>query len=217
MKLSSKTLELLKNYSTINTNYYCPGGSTIKTVSVMKNILAKAKVEEDFPEFGIYDLSEFLSVLSLYEGDAKLNFSTEYVDITWDSVPNTNIRFHFASKKILTISDKDIPESKTEVEFELTSAMLRDVIKTAAVLQVSDIVLRCNTVDVEFGVMDKALKNNNTAMTKLQGMDTSTAYEYHFKAENLKMLPADYTVKISANGAAYFKSTENEYWVALEG
>ena len=56
MKLSKTTLELLKNFATINTNLLVKSGSSLSTVSASKSILAKGTIEESFPqEFAIYD------------------------------------------------------------------------------------------------------------------------------------------------------------------
>ena len=61
MKLSNKTVDVLKNFSTINQNLIIKEGNTLTTMSAMKNIVAKAEVEQTFPkEVAIYDLNEFL-------------------------------------------------------------------------------------------------------------------------------------------------------------
>ena len=68
MKLSEQTVSILKNFSTINQNLVIKQGSEISTMSAMKNIVSKAKVDETFPvEFAIYDLNEFLSAMSLLQ------------------------------------------------------------------------------------------------------------------------------------------------------
>ena len=67
MKLSNHTTSVLKNFATINQNLVIKEGNTITTMSAMKNIVAKADVEETFPqEIAIYDLNEFLASLSLF-------------------------------------------------------------------------------------------------------------------------------------------------------
>jgi hypothetical protein len=67
MKLSTETISVLKNFSTINANLMVKAGSSLSTMSAMKNIVAKADVSEEFPsDFAIYDLNEFLSALSLF-------------------------------------------------------------------------------------------------------------------------------------------------------
>ena len=68
MKLSDKTIKLLKNFSSINQSILFKEGSKLRTISVMKNILAEATVDEEFPkDFGIYDLVQFLNGLDLHE------------------------------------------------------------------------------------------------------------------------------------------------------
>ena len=82
MKLTSNTISILKNFSTINQNLMVKTGNTLSTMSAMKNIVAQAEVTETFPqEFAIYDLNEFLSALSLFE-EPELNFRDQYVTIT---------------------------------------------------------------------------------------------------------------------------------------
>ena len=77
MKLSDATLDVLKNFSTVNQNILEKEGSKLRTMSTMKNILAEAEVTEAFPQdFGIYDLNEFLGVLTLVK-DADLDFSRD--------------------------------------------------------------------------------------------------------------------------------------------
>ena len=65
MKLSKETIEVLKNFSGINQSIVVKEGNKLKTVNSLKNILAHATVEEDFPkEFAIYDLTRFLGLIS---------------------------------------------------------------------------------------------------------------------------------------------------------
>lgn len=65
MKLSSETLAILKNFATINPGIVFKEGNTLSTMSQQKNILADAIVNETFNyTFGIYDLNNFLSVIS---------------------------------------------------------------------------------------------------------------------------------------------------------
>ena len=57
MKLSKQTVELFKNFSTINSNLLLKPGNKIGTISSQKNIMASNTIGETIPnEFGIYDL-----------------------------------------------------------------------------------------------------------------------------------------------------------------
>jgi hypothetical protein len=215
MNLSKKTLEVLKNFATINSNFYYSGEGKIKTISPMKNILADSVIEEDLPEFGIYDLSEFLSVLSLYRSPC-LDFSEDYIDISWEEKANTAVRFHFAAKNILTVSDKTIDIEDFFVSIKLPKDLLSDTVKSAAVLQLSDIVLKSDGITTTFGVIDKKDGNKNSHLTVIDNVDSTTEYEFYFKYENLKMIPNDYTLSISKEGIAKFESEDVTYWVATE-
>ena len=64
--ISKETIDILKNFSSINKSIVIKPGNTIRTLSVNKNILASAKIEESISEqISIYDLSSFLGCLSL--------------------------------------------------------------------------------------------------------------------------------------------------------
>ena len=81
MKLSETTLNLLKNFSSINQSILFKSGTKLRTISVMKNILVEATVSEDFPrDFGIYDLNQFLQGMSLHSSP-ELDFEDEFVTI----------------------------------------------------------------------------------------------------------------------------------------
>ena len=82
MELSENTLEVLKNYSSINQNVMIKQGNTIRTITEARNVLSTAVVDVEFPkDFGIYDLNEFIGALSLVD-KPTLTFADEYVTIS---------------------------------------------------------------------------------------------------------------------------------------
>ena len=77
MKLSDQTLTVLKNFAGINNSILVKQGTQLRTISVAKNILAEAAIDEDFPrDFAIYDLNQFLNGLSLHQ-DPEMDFKEE--------------------------------------------------------------------------------------------------------------------------------------------
>ena len=93
MNLSNETVSVLKNFATINQNLVIKTGSSISTMSAMKNIVASAEVKEDFPtEFAIYDLNEFLASLSLFE-KPSLDFKNDFVVITEDGSTGKALKY----------------------------------------------------------------------------------------------------------------------------
>ena len=118
MKLSDKTLTLLKNFSNINQSILFKEGDSLRTISVMKNILAEARVEESFPkDFGIYDLNQFLNGLSLHQ-KPELHFENEgYVVI---KEGRSRSKYFFADPNVIvTPPDKSLQLPSEDVCFVL--------------------------------------------------------------------------------------------------
>ena len=68
MKLSEQTIEVLQNFSTINQSLLFKSGDVLRTVSPQKTVLAEVTVPDNFEsEFGIYDLGQFLSAMTLID------------------------------------------------------------------------------------------------------------------------------------------------------
>ena len=82
MKLSKETTEILKNFAAINPSLVFQPGNVQKTVSPQKTVLAKANISENIgAEFAIYDLSQFISTVSMFV-DPDLSFGSESVVIS---------------------------------------------------------------------------------------------------------------------------------------
>ena len=82
MRLSTETVALLKNFSSINQSILIRAGKQLRTMSVMKNILVEADIPEEFSrDVAIYDLNQFLNCLSLIE-NAEVNLEDSGIVIT---------------------------------------------------------------------------------------------------------------------------------------
>ena len=215
MKLSDATKEILKNFSEINPNLMITPGREIKTISTMKNILATAGVEENFPqEIAIYDLSEFLGMLSLFN---KPSFAFDDKSMTINEEgTSTKSKYYFADPSILTTPQKDVKMPTTEVEFTLTETDLSKTKKAAAMLQLPDISLKSVDGDIIMSAIDKKNDTANTYGVKVGTTDKK--FDFHFKTEHFKMLPGDYNVHISSKLISNFrhKTKTIQYWIALE-
>jgi hypothetical protein len=214
MKLSDKTVGILKNFSTINQNILIKEGSKLRTMSTMKNILAEADVSEAFPaDFGIYDLNEFLGVLTLAK-DADLNFDNQAF-LTANSGP-TKIKYMYSDPSILTVPPETFNAPETDVDFSMPQDILASVLKASAVMQLPDITIVSNgNPGVEVTATDlKNTSSNN--YTQVLDIDRQP-FECRFKAENLKMISGDYVVNVSTSaGVSHWAGTDVSYWIAME-
>ena len=140
MKLTTETISVLKNFSTINANLMVKSGSSLSTMSAMKNIVAKADVTEEFlSDFAIYDLNEFLSALSLF-GKPDLEFHDDFVIITEEGT-SKSLKYWFSDPSVVTTPSKEISMPSTELTFPLSSDTLNEITKAAAVIGVPDMAL----------------------------------------------------------------------------
>tara|TARA_B100001057_G_scaffold47894_1_gene42670 strand:+ start:1776 stop:2450 length:675 start_codon:yes stop_codon:yes gene_type:complete len=218
MKLSEHTIEVLKNFASINQNLVIKEGSTLTTMSAMKNIVAKADVEESFDkEVAIYDLNEFLASISLFTSPI-LEFNEGFVTIKEENSPKNSLKYFYSDPSVVTSPNKTITMPSKEVSFTLNGENLNKLKRAAGVIQAPDLVLEKKDADVFLTVKDK---KNDTANTFSIDVDTKTEgsnFKFFYKVENLKVMEGNYDVEISSKNISHLKSTNKdvEYWVALE-
>ena len=213
MKLSGETIDVLKNFSNINQNILIKEGTQLRTMSTMKNILAEAPIKETFPrEFGIYDLNEFLGVLTLVN-DAELEFDSEsHLTVNGG---NVKIKYFFSDPSILTTPPETFNPPECDVAFGVSGKTLSSVLKASAVMQLPDIVIEGNTGASITATDLKNTTSNN--YTEQLNSETTQTFKFHFKADNLKMIPGDYQVNASSTAqVSNWVGREVSYWIALE-
>ena len=215
MKLSTDTREVLKNYSTINSNLLVSAGNQIATMSQMKNIVSKATLPDTFEtEFAIYDLNEFLSAMSLFD-DPELDFGDSSVKI---SQGGQSLNYFYSDPTVVTTPKSDITMPDPDATFTLKQSVFNQVLKASAVLGVPDMVLDVNeTGGMNLRVSDR--KNDTSNSFSVEVGDGGTPNQkFFFKVENLKLLSGDYEVLVSSKGISNFKnvSKDIEYFIALE-
>ena len=218
MKLSSETIDVLKNFSNINQNILIKEGDTVRTMSTMKNILASAKVKEEFgQEFGIYDLTEFLGVMSLV-GDPELEFDNDSF-LTINGNGSANIKYFFSDPSILTTPPDSFNAPDCDVSFAVSGDILSSVLKGSAVMQLPDVVFSGVTGSV-VKITTTDLKNTTSnEFTQELSENTTQEFKFHYKADNLKMIPGDYDVSVSTEAlVSNWKNSHKDisYWIALE-
>jgi hypothetical protein len=218
MKLSSETLNTLKNFAAINPNIVIKPGSVIKTMSESKTIMSAATVTESFPyETGIYDLHEFLGVVNMFD-DPDLEFSDDQKSVKV-SQGGRSVKYFFASPSILTSPSKDITMPPCEVTFSISIGDMAQIRKAAAALTVSDVVVEVKDGVGKLMVTDTADATSNSYEMDLANLSAAGVNcKLVFNIANFKFVNDDYDVSISSKLISSFKSknSQTEYWVALE-
>ena len=213
MKISDKTFDILKNFSSINPSISVKVGNTLRTVSEQKNILAQAVIDESFTkEFAIYDLNQFLGLASLFE-DGDFAFGDSAVTI---SEGTNSSRYTYTDPSMVTAPpEKNLELPSREVLFRLFYADLKKVINAANQLSLPEIVVRGKDGHVHLVATDTKNPTSNEFSHDLRA-STEATYDFVFKVENFKFMAQDYDVSISQRGISHFKGDTVEYWVATE-
>jgi len=215
MKLSEKTLNILKNFSSINQSILVKQGNQLRTISVAKNILAEAEIKEDFPrDFAIYDLNQFLNGLSLHQ-DPEMDFSPDsYVSIREGK---RRVKYFYADPNvIISPPEKAIQLPSKDVCFQLDSVTLEKLLKAAAVYQLPDLCAIGEAGVIKLVVRDK---KNDTSIEYAEVVgETDKEFTFNFKIENIKIIPGVYDVVVSSKLLSQFTNSNHDlkYYIALE-
>lgn len=219
MKLSSNTMIVLKNFSSINEGVFIKKGNVIETISKQKNILAKAELEDSFEhEFGIYDLNNFLGVLSLQKDVAELDFDEKNILIK-GFAGKSQIKYRKAAKEMILVPpDKSINMGECKIHFSLSAEEFAWITRVANSLSSPNIAFVSDgqTISIEtFNVKDDSAHVNTT---ELGCGGNGKKYKVIFSTENLKLIDGSYDVKVSPKGIAHFKNTSVpiQYWIMSE-
>jgi hypothetical protein len=213
MNLSKETINILKNYSTISPNILIQEGSVLKTKSVQNTIFSSVTLHDTFPlDFGIYDLTEFLGVLTLF-GNPDLEFNEKFVRISEGS---TSIKYFSADPSVLSYPKQDVIFPSADVSFLLSAETLSLISKTASVLRVPDISFVGADGVLTLIVTDKKNPTSNAFEVKIG--DTDSNFHINFKIEMMKFINSDYQVEISSKKIAKFTASNSdlEYFVGVE-
>ena len=222
MELNTSTVSTLQNFAGINPNVVIRTGNTIKTMTEARNVVASAKLTQEFPrEFGIYDLSEFLSVVNLVDSPT-LDF-TDDKSVTISDVNNlSRVRYFYSDIDILTTPTNQVKMPEPELKFTLDNATL-DKIKRAATALGHDQVKITNAGNgnICFTVFDENNATSNTFNVEIPHKfisDDNVEFEMIYNISNLKLMALDYEVSVSKAMVSHLVNEQQglEYWIALE-
>lgn len=212
MKLSARTVQVLRNFASINPSIQFNEGNVLRTISPNKTMMAKAKLTDSFEsDFAIYDLSRFLGVVSLF-ADPEFVIEERLVRIKSEG---RSVSYTFADPSTIVVPpNKDIAIDEYDVEFDLTSEIFSEIMKAIGVMSFPEL-----TVVGEVGkILLRATDTKNPSSDKydITVGETDKEFVAVFKTENLKIMSDNYRVGISSKGISHFESEDIEYWISIE-
>ena len=216
MKVSERTINLLKNYANINQSIEFREGNVLKTVSPLNTILASVEVEEVFSKtFPIYELSRFLGTLDLFN-NPELDFTDNGVSIT-DDKHEATYRYCGSSSMFQTPPDKDITFPDAEINFDLSQEQFKKTINAANTLGLPEVVVEGDGTEIRLLVSDTGNVSSDNFSTKVGSTDKT--FHMIFKTENFSTIAEGaYNISLSSKRISHFKREGDslQYWIALE-
>lgn len=217
VSVSSKTIEVLKNYLSINKSIIIRPGNVLSTLSVNKNIMSRCVVEETFPQQAdIYDLSMLIGALNLCPNPV-LDFSNDNCLIISDKATKSKSKLYYSDPDLITPPpDKELDLPEEDVSFILSTEDLKRLQQAASTYGVQDLCLYGLDGKMNICVTDK--KNDTSNVYSIELGDTDKEFCYCFKMENLRLIAETYNVSIHMQRVALFEARDGDlkYWIALE-
>tara|TARA_Y100000766_G_C18765184_1_gene535530 strand:+ start:183 stop:854 length:672 start_codon:yes stop_codon:yes gene_type:complete len=217
MELSEKTLKILQNFTTINQSLAFKEGRKLRTISVMKNVLAEAEIEEYIPkDFAIYDLPQFLNTLALYR-DPDIDVSTNPNFAHIKTGTSQRSKYFFSDPSVIVAPpEKEMVLPSEDISFNIGEEQLAKALKSASILQLPDLSVVGGEGAIKVVVSDR--KNDTSNEFALIVGQTDKEFSFNFKIENIKLIPGSYSVAISSKNLARFYNTNYKltYFIALE-
>jgi len=207
--MQKETVDVLKNFASINQGILILQGSELRTMSIMKNVFATAKVPDTFDrEFAVYDLNEFLATLSLFD-KPELAFKEEHILI---AEGKSKIKYFYSAPSVIVSPPRDKSiKVEGDLTFQLPLAILSQLLKAASVMSLK-----------ELEITSKGLRAFNKSSVgnqydvKLEDITGETTAKI-LNIENLKLLPRDYTVVVGTKAVKFTSIDKDlEYIVAVE-
>ena len=230
MILSKRTIEILRCCSSINPSIVIKKGSTIKTISLKKDILFEGYIDEKFSmNFGIVDLKKFICFYNKMN-----NPNIEMVGY------EDNVNEGIAEKLVFRNGNKEFPTCELSMveqpperglTFPKTLGSLffsKDKIKSIQSLKKPTwykdfVIYGCRDSNCIYGQpschndsfltekikIEDNLENDNWFLEK---PDRKLIFNNNF----YKLIPADYEIEFG-DGIAKFETTDGDlkYWIAL--
>lgn len=214
MRLSKETIDILKNFASINMSLLFREGKKLKTVDASKAVMAVANISETIPrEFAIYDLNQLIGLMSMFK-EPELKFGDKSLRI--QDLSDSASFVYAAKEAIVSAPDKEVNFPGAEIEFSLNGDTLIRALRAASILAVTHVAIIGKDGKTYLAALDA--NNNSSHMWETVVGKSDTNYRMIFRLDNLKVLPRDYNVVISSKGISKFSSTTGDvvYYIATE-
>lgn len=201
MKISNESFMVMGNFAEINESFMVEEPTVFKTKNREGTIISVYDTQETFPNFAIWDLRKFNSLVSVM-GIESCEFDFEEEGIVISSGSRKG-KYEYCDMATL-IDFEDLKDSvrykdydQFDFSFDLTAEDIKEIKKVNSIFQFKEDLLKIEMTDGK-GVVTVLSEDNSTASNyslEIDGEGTGVAYT---SINNLKIINGDY--KCSVNG-----------------
>ena len=193
--MKPRTIEVLKNFASINRSILIREGNVIRTMNPEKTVFAISEIEDNFPrQFGIFDLNQLLSSLSLMD-DPELTYESDHILM---KKGGAGIKFFYTNERhIKAAPAKNVQLPDTIMKFTLERSVLEKLLKASAVMKLSNMYITdkgvvCRNPDTTGNEYTCPIENFDIP----EGSDTEGKI-FNINIDSLKILPDTYDVYVT--------------------
>lgn len=217
MKISNDTLTILKNFASINKGILIKPGN--KLVTRTDSLVAEAIIKEEFPlEVGIYDLTQFLNVINLFDSP-EFEFGVESLRISEES-GNAETLYAYAASGLVSAPH---PKKKKElpsdiIEFTLTEEQWNKIQKATSILQREEVKISSDGKVVRMGTATVKGSSGNSFSTVLDADSHGLSCNMFYNKNHLPLLKGSYQGVVTSM-YTMFKNTSGfdlTYYIGFE-
>lgn len=212
MKFTTKTIQILKNFASINSCIHFKKGNILKTVNQPYTIVGIATLDQEIEQsFAIFDLNRFLGALSLFNNpDIQLHES--YMTIKDGS---KELNYIFADPSTILEPKEDLSLPNIAATVKISASNLADILKALSVMGLPQLAFVGDGENVSVQAINS--EDPTSDVFKITNLgETDRVFRAIYKVENLKIVPGEYTVDIAERGISLFRGEGIEYFVAIE-
>ena len=184
MKLSDKTLSVLKSFATLNKSIVFKPGNIIRTITPEKTVIASATIPDEIPSDAvIYDLSRFLSIYNLYE-DPDIQFKDTHFVI---SEGKRKTKYLYADvSMVMAPPEKEVNFPTADFDVDVKWDDLQAVQKAAVALQFEEIAITGEDGTCYIRAIDS--KNPSADTFAIDLGETDHTFSFIIKIDNLRLI-----------------------------
>lgn len=216
MKLSKDTIGILKNFSSINGGIQFVEGNEIRVGAIDRSVMGIARVEEHFPvDFAIYDLNQFLSVLSLFD-DPELEFKEDFLIIKQG---RQRVKYFYTDSDNIVAAPYDLVLEPDDESMFISADQLESLKKASAVMKLEDFAIVKEGDRIQMIVEDGEQDSNNEFTIDVEFTVDVEDFELQLKMKTLNFVKLDYEITfVDENQYLIFSNEEKQlmYYVAVQ-